>query len=396
MADYEYLTDSGVVVADTADLLATVQNEYKLALGAALNTDASTPQGLLITAEVEARAAVVANNAALANQINPAIAGGIFLKALCRLTGFDPPAATYTVVPGVTLTGSPGYTISAGALAKTTAGDLFQLTAPVTLSGAGTATGTFQAVVAGAIPCAAHSLSVAAAVLGWDTVDNATAGVIGQAELSDAELRALRNSTLASQGVSLPEAITSALYDTPGVKSLQFRENIANTTQTIDSVVMAAHSIWACVDGGTDADVAAAILNTKSLGGNYNGAVTVAVVEPASGQTYSVKFDRPTPTRVYARATLRNGSITGDAITIVKNDLVAYALGQVTGLDGFLVGAIVSPFEMAGAIVIQTPGAFVNKIEVSLDGSTWQTTEIDLAIYQQGTLAAGDITVLFV
>lgn len=392
---YERIVSSGVIVPDTATLQADVEAEFKAALGNDLNTDPSTPQGQLITGEVIARSKVLQNNAALANQINPTIAGGIFLQAICQLTGLEPPGPSYTTVVGVTLTGSPSFIIAAGAQAKTAAGDLFQLTDTVTIGAGGSVTGTFQAVESGPIPCAAHALSIATAVLGWDTVDNATAGTLGEAAPSDAELRALRLNTLGLQAESIPAAITSALYDTPGVRSLQFLENRSLAGATIQTIVMVGKSIWVCVDGGTDLAVATALL-TKTLGPGFNGAVTVNVTDPSSGQIYAVKFDRPTPTRIYARATIRTGSITGDATTIVKNDLLAYAAGSVSGFDGFTVGGDVSPFELAMSIGAQTPGAYVVKMEVSLDGVTWVTTTIDLTIAQQGTLAVGDITVLFV
>ena len=44
------------------------------------------------------------------------------------------------------------------------------------------------------------------------------------------------------RGVSLAEAITSALYNVAGVTSLTFQENVAATTQTINGISMVGHS----------------------------------------------------------------------------------------------------------------------------------------------------------
>lgn len=71
--------------------------------------------------------------------------------------------------------------------------------------------------------------------------------------------------------MSISEAITSALYAAEGVKSLSFRENTANTTATIDGISMVAKSVYVCVDGGTDAAVAAALLANKTCGAAWNG-----------------------------------------------------------------------------------------------------------------------------
>ncbi|MBP3932282.1 MAG: hypothetical protein J6D44_00175, partial [Pseudomonas sp.] len=86
MADYNYIVSTGVIVPDTASLRSEVEAEYKSVLGADLPVTPETPQGVLITAEVESRDGMVRNNAELANQINPDIAGGVWLDAIWALT----------------------------------------------------------------------------------------------------------------------------------------------------------------------------------------------------------------------------------------------------------------------------------------------------------------------
>ena len=390
-APYEYLTPTGVVVPDTSGLLADVQSEYQAVFGADLIVTADTPQGVLITAETLARTEVVNNNAALANQINPNIAGGVFLDAIGFLTGIQRTAATSTVVPNVTLSGVPGTVIAAGALAATAAGDQFQSLSTVTLSSGGTATVNFASVALGPIPCATSALTtVVSNILGWETVTNATAGTLGAVTQSDQAFRAYRLNTLAFQGVSLAEAVTSALYATAGVTSLTFQENVAATTQTINGISMTGHSVYACVAGGSDADVAAALLENKSSGCAWNGGTTVSVVEPASGQTYSVSFDRPTPVGILVKVTSPNGNETN-----IIQAVIDYAAGVINGLAGFVVGADVSPFEIAGAIMSEYPGTYVSKVEISLTSPVSYTTDvIDIGVNQQAFTNSGYITVL--
>src|SRR6185437_453506 len=85
---YDYVTQlqQGIILVDSALIQAQVEAEYRALFGNDLSLDANTPQGMLITAEVLARIAVADNNAALANQINPNVAGGIFLDAILALT----------------------------------------------------------------------------------------------------------------------------------------------------------------------------------------------------------------------------------------------------------------------------------------------------------------------
>jgi uncharacterized phage protein gp47/JayE len=398
MADYEYLETSGVIIPDTADTLTEVQDEFKNALGQDLIVTPDTPQGVLITAETLARDSVIRNNAALANQINPNLAGGIFLDAIMALTGSQRDPAERSMV-SATLTGVPGTVIPAGTTAATDpAGDLFELITAVELNGAGIATGEFQSVEFGPVAASAGTLTeIVDGVLGWETVTNADAAVLGRLEQSDQAARLYRKNTLALQGQSLPEAITSGLYATEGVKSLTFRENITNANDTIDGVAMVPHSIYVCVDGGTDEDVADTILQKKSAGANYNGDVIVEVIEPFSGQTYEVKFDRPDEVAVQTRVTIRPSSSIADPVQAVKDAVLAYANGELDEEPGFTVGTDVSPFEIAGAINRQYPTLYVQKVEVSLASPTsWTTDPITIEVFEIASIVSGAITVVIV
>lgn len=362
MADYQYIDATGIIIADTSIILTGVQDEYKAAFGADLVVTPDTPQGVLIAAETLARTQVVNNNAALANQINPNVAGGVFLDAIMALTGVQRTPATQSVVADVALTGVAGTVIPSGTQARTAAGDVFSSASNVTLDSGGNATVNFISVEYGPIPCAADELAfIVTNILGWETVDNPTGATLGTTTQSDQAARALRQNTLAFQAVALAEAITSALYNTAGVTSLTFQENVADTTQTINGISMISHSIYACVEGGTDEDVAAALLENKSSGCGWNGSTVVAVVEPSSGQAYDVKFDRPAEIGILVRVTTTNG-LSGD----IKQAVLDYADGLVDGFVGFVVGADVSPFEISGAITRQFPSYYISKVEISL------------------------------
>lgn len=397
---YEYLTPQGVIVPDTSDTLTEVQNEFQQAFGADLIITADTPQGVLITAEALARDNVIKNNAALANQINPNIAGGAFLDAIGLLTGIQRNVQQPTVVSGVTLTGVVGTVIPVGAQARTAAGDLFQLTQAVTIPSGGTTTGIFQSVDFGPIPCAIDALdTIVTGILGWETVDNPTAGVLGSITQSDQAFRAFRLNTLAFQGIALAEAITSALYNVPGVRSLFFQENVANTTQTINAISMISHSVYACVQGGTDTDVAAALLENKSSGAAWNGSTSVTVVEPASGQAYVVKFDRPTPVGILIQVTTPNGNEEAiiQAILDYMNGLIEITNqnGSTSTLPGFTVGADVSAFDIASAIVAENPGIYIPKLEIGLAPSgSLSTDAIPIGVNQVAFTNSGFISVV--
>lgn len=400
MADFEY-DAMGVITVDTSTLRTEIETEYRAALGADLVTDPSTPQGVLITGEVIARTAVLDNNAAIANQINPNLAGGVFLDAIGALTQSlldgGRIAATRSVISDVELTGLPGVVIPSGSQASTADGLIFESVSGVTLDGSGDATVDFQALDAGPIAVNSGALSqVVTSIYGWDAVDNPNAATVGRNVESDIAYRMRRKNTLASQGIALPEAIASLLYNTPNVRSLTFRENVTNATATIDGVSLVEHSIFVCVDGGTDNAVAAALLAKKSLGCNWNGTTTVNVVDSVSGQTYPVKFQRPTAVPILARVTVRNiGSAVADVTGMVRAAILSYANGLIDGERGFVVGGSASPFELSGAVLTFAPGLYVQKVELSLVSSvSYSTNEIAIGITEIATINSGSIGVI--
>ena len=395
MADYDYVVATGVIVPDTATLQDQVVAEFREAFGADLVTTADTPQGVLITMETLARDAVVRNNAALANQINPDLAGGVFLDALWALTGGARVKATRSLVTGVALTGQPGAVIPAGSQARVGAsGPLFELTGAVTLDAGGAGTGTFQSVDFGPVAAAAGALdTIAGGVLGWETVTNPDPALPGKASESDIASRRRRRNTLALQSVALPEAIVSGLYDVEGVRSVKLVENPTASSVTVDAVVIAAHSIYVAVSGGTDAAVAAELLARKSLGCGWVGTTTVNVTEPTSGQVYPVKFQRPDPVDIYAKVTVKQGTEIADPVALVRAAIVAYAAGEVAGEDGFMIGGTVTPWELAGAVNIAAPGLFVLGVQIGLDPGTLGTSNLPMTIKQMPQIFDGSIVV---
>ena len=397
--DYQYVTNTGLIIPDTSDLKTQVEGEYKAVFGQDLVVTNDTPQGVLITAEVAARSNVLGQNAQVANQINPDEAGGVFLDAICALMGLERDPATFGLIPGVAVGGIPNTIIPAGSQATDTAGNLWNTVGNIQLDATGAGIIDFECDVTGPIGVNPGNLNrVVSTVLGWETVNNANAAIPGANEQSDDALRSLRRKTLALQGISTVQAQISALYSLPGVRSLSYRENTADTAQVIDGINLVGHSVWACVYGGEDVDIATSLLNNKTDGAAWNGAVTVAVREPYSGQTYNVLFDRPALVPVLVRVTYRASASSGvaDPSIVIPQAVVDYANGVIPNADGFVVGGSVSPFELSWGINSEYPTLFITKVEVTLASNPtgWQTTEMVLALNQVATVTQASVTVL--
>ena len=126
MASYNYVTTKGIVVPDTSTTRAEVEQEFRAVFGADIQLEPSTPAGALVSRIVETRDFVIRNNAELANQINPDIAGGIFLDALGRLSGADRPGTIKSRI-FVRLRGNPGLTVPAGFIVISNLGHRYTL-----------------------------------------------------------------------------------------------------------------------------------------------------------------------------------------------------------------------------------------------------------------------------
>lgn len=394
MADLKgYTTQNGVLVPDTADLKSDVEQEFSNALGQGLDLSPETPQGRQIEAETLARKEVLDNNALIANALNPNTSFGVFLDALSALTGTTRRWATHTLVL-CTLTGSPDTTVPAGSLARTKAGDTFSLTNNAVIGADGTVQAYFQAQESGPVPCEVGTLTqIISPVLGWETVNNPSAAVLGKDPESDTSLRQRRRQQL-YRGEALLESIKSAVRQVEGVLSVYGYENYTSAVQTIDGISIQPHSIYIVVDGGKDEDIATAIYKNKSLGCGYTGTEEVTV-KGAFDVPYQVAFNRPDyqPIQISVTIEAPSSSATADIEQSVKDALSAWANGEITGISGLDLGVDVSPFEAGAAVSDYLPSLFVKNVQVGLVPGTLGTAVLDMKVNQKATLSQENITV---
>jgi uncharacterized phage protein gp47/JayE len=388
---YNYLDTSGTIVPDTTTVLTEIENEYKTAFNnQSLVVTPDTPQGALITAETAGRTSLIQNNANLANQINPEISGGIFLDAIAALTKLTRTIATATTVTA-TLTGQSGTLITAGSVAKS-GNNSFELVSNATIAASGTVNATFQSLTLGAIPCPANTLTqIQTSVLGWETVTNTQAGTLGKDTESDSVFRRVRKESLANQGVAIPFAIKSNLRLVSGVNSLSFLENYNSTSGTIMGILMKPNSIFTCIDGGSDSDIAYALYDSKTIGANYNGNTSVTINPIDINAPYTATFQRPTLISIYINITVKVTGTSSNTIDTVRTAILNYANG-LTGESGFSVGNDVSCFELSASVASQT-NYYVSSVETSIDNITFSASTKTIGLDQKAETFSSYITV---
>lgn len=389
---YEYISTQGLILPDTDSVKAEVQAKFQEALGNDLSLDDSTPQGRLIDAITQMRMEVLRTCAAIANVINPNLSYGSYLDAICALTGCVRRAATRSTVIA-TLGGTEGTVIPAGSLAETIAGDVFYSENEVTIGETGTVEAVFISQETGEIPCAEGALTtIQTTVLGWETITNANAAVLGRNEESDTELKIRRLETLYN-GRGFIGDVQSRLSNIDNVRSYIVRQNNKNNVVTTNGITFKPHSVYVCVYGGTDQDVAMALYNSVPAGCDYTGSTTVMVTDPYNQQEYEVSFDRPTVIQIDVKVYIKKDTGTGDVTGAVKQAVIDYENGLITNVNGLSVGVNVSPFEIASAINIEVPGIFVNQVQIAKHGLNLSIDPIDININEIAQILSDNISI---
>lgn len=390
-SNYTFLDNNGIVVADTADIKETVQQEFKDALGADISLEDSTPQGRLIDMETEARVNVIENNVNVANSINFNQAFGITLDAWGA--NFDlPRGAAKSSSVTATVTGVAGTVISAGSQASTQAGDVFYAENQIVIGQDGTATGTFLSLNKGAISCAVGQLTkIIDGTLGWETINNTSPAILGNLRESDEDYKQQFYDSGLFTGMSLVEDYNNAIMNVDNVQSCYVRDNGENSSVVYDTVTIDAHSVFICVDGGNNNDIANAIFQRKSGGCGYtaltNQSVTVDVVDATYGDTYSVTFNRPAEIQIYAAVTVdANVSASANLQTQIQNAVFNY-------INSLKIGADLLVLSLASAINTAVPGVSLTSLTIGTTSGSLSTSNIEIHINEVAKATLTNITV---
>lgn len=122
-------------------------------------------------------------------------------------------------------------------------------------------------------------------------------------------------------------------------------ENSTANPVTTGGVTLPPHSLYVCVNGGLDTDVALAIMRKKTPGCASVGTSSVVVADPnaayAKHPQYTVQFTRAQATPVYVAVVLAGGaSVPSTAVADVQAALVAGFEGA-TGTQRVPIGGTV-------------------------------------------------------
>lgn len=523
---YNFIKDTGVIVADTSTISDEVKNEWKSIFGNNLSMEEGTPQGRIMELLTKERKTLRGTIALIANQINPDVASGVFLDAIGLLFGVERRAATHTLVQNVNMYGLPpttatgtitfennnltsGDTVSIGdetytfgsgednvaiggsatatasnlssainananstvsavanngvitltakdvqaygntdaliaetqisnvislsgdmldggtviipdgALAADTSDNQYYLSGEVRLEadsmGRGVGLGNFIAVDSGAISCPPNTLTncTIQQVDGWESVNNASAGIMGYEEESDTSYRISINRKRGKYASSYLSSLYSALYELEGTQSVYIYENPTGETKTNaqDPIVpigedISGHSIFIVVAGDTNNNeylnqVAKAIVEKRSGGcgmvasSAYPDNVKQINVQNGLG-VYTMTFNVAEPVPISTNIVVKNISFTGDNLVQAVQQVISdWFAGNIETTNKNEVGYDISSFDIA-SIVSQQLGVYVQSCQIKKTDSedAYSTAEIPIDINEIATFGEANVGIL--
>lgn len=388
-------SDAGFLAPAEADILTGVLSDISAAFGNGLNTGLSTPQGQLATTLTSILGDFCSQVLAVCNGVDPARASGCMQDAIGLLYFMERRAATATVV-SVVCTGSPGTVVQEGTLIQDSSGNKYAADGPITLNVTGTATGTFSCTTAGAIDCPVNTVSVYQSVTGLSSVTNPAAGVTGAAQEGRQAFEQRRQESVAANAIGALGAISGAVQAVSGVTDAYVTDNGTGAAVTTGGVSIAAHSLFVCVNGGTDEDIGLAILRKKPPGCGYTGTTSVTVLDPngayGTAPSYPVQFTRATPTPVYIAVTLQSSSAVP---ATAETEIQAAILDAFNGADGGSRARIGGKlFASRYYATVAALGTWVQIVEITIGTAASPTGfTAQMQIDQIPTLDASGITV---
>jgi uncharacterized phage protein gp47/JayE len=326
-------------------------------------------------------------------QTNPQSATGVFHKQIVMFNGIEAKESEFSTVSlNCTASTSSGTTIPEKSLVShVDTGEQFETDIELVVPAGNTLSVSATAVNSGPIEASAGKLTkIDTPIFAWETVTNPSDAILGADEETDPELRVRRQIAASQTGASTVPAIFTAVKN---IDAVEFVKVIANNTPNPDQYGVAANSVWTVVSGGADNDIAQALFETVAAGtGYYNtggpNGVLVNYNDPVTGDTYPIKFERPTAVDIWIIVNLEKdlSLYPADGDDQIKAALVNYfETSQTIGLDVFH-SRLFTP-------VNSIPGHSVTSLLIGTSSPPSAEDDIPIAVNELAQTATAKITV---
>lgn len=310
------LTEAGFVAPSEQDILSGALADINAALGGQANLALNTPQGQLAVSLTAILGDVYAAMLGVFNGMDPAANSGRMQEAIGRIYFLTRRPATATIVGAQLTTTGGGQTIAAGtSVAIDRNGNIYAPSSDIVLPSApGQVNTPLTCQTLGAIICPVGALTLYQAGLGITSLTNNEVGLTGLEAESRAEFETRREQSVSANSIGQNAAILGAILSQSDVEDAFVVDNPAGHESEVKGVTLAPYSLYVVVQGGTDENIARAIIAHKSPGCAMQGSVSVQVKDEniayhGNNPVYTVNFDRIQAVTLYISVKLARPSI---------------------------------------------------------------------------------------
>lgn len=343
----DVLNANGLQTKSLTTLITELTTALQGIYGSDINVDQNSPDGQAINIYSQGGRDLREVLTQTYNSFDPDQATGRVLDQRAAINGVIRQAGTFTRTPVTVTTDRAvnliGLDAQADQLQPTVSGlftvrddedNQFFLLSSIAIAGAGTQSLEFRSAALGEVEVQLNTITTAVTVIpGVTTINNPSAPtIIGVNEESDTAIRMRRRMAVSLGAVGSVDSIQAALVNVSGVTTSLVLENDTNVT---DSQGTPPHTIWAIVEGGTDADIANAIYVQRSVGSGMRGA-QVVLVPTVTGESYEVRFDRPGQQDLWIRFSIvdiTGATINNDSIRELIVENVFWDIGEAASAD---------------------------------------------------------------
>lgn len=383
------------------EILAGVVADINADLGGNVNPGLTTPQGQLATTWTAEIGDSLALFAWFCNQVDPALNSGRGQDAIGRIYFMTRIAASSTVQSCV-VTGLNSVVVPVGYLAQDPDTELTWIADTGGTITSGSVTLEFSCTATGPQPGPVSLRPYQAPPFGIDAVTPTGGAVLGRTVESPAEFEERRNDSVAKNAQQILDAIQGQVLAVSGVLDAYVTENDEATPQMKGGVLLGPNSIYVCVLGGAQQEVANAIWSRKGPGAAYNGNTVVQVVDPSPKYspplpTYYVAYEIPTITAFAALVIIKNSNgIPANALSLIQAAIISAFAGTDGGPRARIGSTVFAARYYAGVAALGS-WARVVRIEIGLSGravtftGSITSSTLTVSAVAAGTLAVGQL-----
>lgn len=305
---------AGVGVEDAASVREKIRQIFVDAFADAgseteLNTDPETPAGQLVDGMTALVTEKDTELLEMANGFNPKTATGLWQDALGEIYFIQRHVAQPTYVT-CQCTGLQGTVIPSGAVVQDVNGNNYQSGVQTTIPSEGTVEVVFACQETGPIEAGAGTVNKIITVIpGWDSVNNATAGVVGRDRETQAEFEQRRYESVAKNSHGLAESVGGSVYNLDDVVACRIEQNRGDDPIDLLGVTIPGHSVYLSVYGGEPEEIGQIMHQKLDAGCGTAGNTSVRVTDETNQSQHTYYYTVAELKNLYVQVTTAKDAV---------------------------------------------------------------------------------------